>query len=269
MNATHRTPRWTQRRSPGLILGATSVALLAGGAGGYVVRGATPPRSEPAPAIVAPAAIPYHGINADSSSGYASGSLVRGPSHGLNADSKGGYRTRASMGAQSHGLNSDSASGYYAGWGRRGVDPAGLLCGPDARCRWVWSPLTPARSLQSSYDGRARPDTTGQPTRRAARGSWWIPPSRRRTMRGPSWPPPGAPSSASWRARRRSSVAVLSCRRAWPSWMTSSPAAAGSSSSPVSPGSARAGWRTNSRLGPGRAEADPFTASGLRAACRA
>ena len=92
MDATHRISTWSPRRMAAAFACVTALAVVGGGAGGYLIHGTNSSTSSapvvPAPALVAPA--PPRALNGDSASGYPA-APAGVTSRGLNADSAGSY----------------------------------------------------------------------------------------------------------------------------------------------------------------------------------
>lgn len=94
MNAPSRTVSWTPRRRIASFVCLTSVGLVAGGTGGYLIHGTSnAAKSVPAPAVVVPTDAPAlrRYPNADSQSGYESVTSAPALRRFPNADSQSGY----------------------------------------------------------------------------------------------------------------------------------------------------------------------------------
>jgi hypothetical protein len=95
MSAVHKGLNWSARRAVAVLLGVMLPALLAGGAGGYLIRGST--------TVVVTRSIPAEAVHQEAAPAM--------PARPLNADSQGGYRV-IEVTTPGRPLNSDSQSGY-------------------------------------------------------------------------------------------------------------------------------------------------------------
>lgn len=101
MNAVYNGWSWSRRRVVAVFAGLLMFALLAGGAGGYLIRGATTLAAQqtisanPAPQRAATGHLSVNplsrAINGDSRSGYSTTAHGNRPPQVLNMDSKSGY----------------------------------------------------------------------------------------------------------------------------------------------------------------------------------
>lgn len=104
MDASLRNLSWTTRQFAVLLAVLMAVAVLAGGAGGYLIRGSSTlvvTRTTPAgpvrqQVVFGPLTEPHDAI----------------PTQGPIRDSQSGYRDSSQRTAGYNGLNGDSASGY-------------------------------------------------------------------------------------------------------------------------------------------------------------
>ena len=104
MSAVHRGLGWTTRQAVLRFAALMAAAAIAGGAGGYLIRGgstgvvaqSTPAIGVREQAVTGPLtephdAIPARGPSRDSQSGYGASSAGSAGYEGLNGDSAGGY----------------------------------------------------------------------------------------------------------------------------------------------------------------------------------